>query len=1528
MDLGVSRTIDHAVYTLLNAIAIILWRIDSAIISMSLFSYNTQDWLTHPVGGGVWQVMDIISGPSGFLGLQAWQLMLTLAIMLYGFFRVARPFINIRIVDLGRLLMFGVFSFVVISSGSTLMIAVEAWRSELGTYMYDKMGSSGSVSIDMPGVTTSDEPLNSPQDLDGRSPIRGWEAVSTSYFLVQNEAELNSNIPPKAFREAYCLYDPNEAIGDQTVTNQEGCSPEKAWDEWDQITFTLPITQIWGIPLPVDTSLDTPIYQEHPENRELAIRQVQAGVSRLALGPIVALYPMIEANISLMLALSASIVYLTLPIVMLFSFFLPTESVTTRLLMRFLTIIINTIILNGIIALFLLLLINVSVNGSLSAYLGLVGVAVLGGFILAKVAAGTLRETLSLAMSSVGGLWMTGTTTLMGKEAAPAARGMLGTAKLVGAGAALGAAGMGAVDLLGGGKQAAQSGVRDMESTSPESVGYMRKKAGQLPGPLAKLAQSGLDTREVADTEPTHFTSPPGTSYSPSSGRSGSKGYNTPVTTPSFGRGEMATGGAMLAAAQRQTTQPQNGHYQIAGSQGQAGHGSSGTQSPQDVSGRYTQDERLAVGQAARQVAAEDSGRYRQGDGAFTPEGMQAVMDRLDDRVGRVFKSQSGQQDLSALMTAQQSSPQARGWGAPEARQGRVNDWVNQAYQTEEAGRGSQRVNEAGQGLFGEQLAQNAEQAVARRSEAETRQVLDAARQVAASRPPEAMLQADGRLTETGLQAVQAELDPQTRQAFKGRQGEQDLATLTAMAMQPEATASPAAFRQAAAEARGEGERAPGRAVPQALGLDPVAAGPHYAGLNRFAQTSEQAGLSEAQRHQLLDEIKQQGQVSNDLQGQIQASLDRQAGTGRTSGLTVDDVVASAQALPDTLSGPREVRLDPASWPASEALATTSSTLAAPQAQFTADQNGRAAEPVSSPGDEGRLNDRMAAAAGVAAAGAAATAASAAVEAGARERLSERQEQAENVSPASGIVTELRNPAEGPAGVTAGAQPQQVEIVGSDRVDEAGSPAAVRPALSKYEAVPQTEAPATATDETLAEGGSGYLTDPGSVSPVTPPGESDEGGLETAGIAAELRQSGEEGADEELPDLRAAALKQMAEEAKAREEQQGSEGGASSGQEQRPDITFEQAEGQPQAETLPASPSGAVEMAGAAGTGMIAGGGEETGPDAGEEARQLTAELRNQVKVKDAADEREAVMETREPGAAAELKTSETEAGPEKDSAEAFAVEEARAKLGNVGQQPRTEAGEQLPGGPSGVVTELRRGRVDGDREASNPTGEKKTKQDDSVVGVLGENEVMSGNTGSVEQVAGSQSQMEAEPAAKTVSMMPHRQYVPEPAKESGRAKQTAQNEVSEAPAKTAGQTEPATKAEPPDAPANTGDQTKPATNKEKTPAETVQKRPEVSPKPGQQATSGNGSTKPDGAQVGRATGKGPVPESLTGGGRRAPAKKQRKKPDVSPITGTQGKQAGREGKPAVKRESETPPASKEKGTENRQADKRPPLKR
>jgi hypothetical protein len=117
--IGVTRTIDQAVYMLLNGLAIVLWRIDSAVIGMSLYSYATQDWLTGN-GGGVWYIMDWLLDTSGLFGVNTWTLFAGLALMLWGLARIARPFIPAAPVHPGKLLIFFVLSYVVISQGSAL----------------------------------------------------------------------------------------------------------------------------------------------------------------------------------------------------------------------------------------------------------------------------------------------------------------------------------------------------------------------------------------------------------------------------------------------------------------------------------------------------------------------------------------------------------------------------------------------------------------------------------------------------------------------------------------------------------------------------------------------------------------------------------------------------------------------------------------------------------------------------------------------------------------------------------------------------------------------------------------------------------------------------------------------------------------------------------------------------------------------------------------------------------------------------------------------------------------------------------------------------------------------------------------------------------------------------------------------------------------------------------------------------------------------------------------------------------------
>jgi hypothetical protein len=158
-----------------------------------------------------------------------------------------------------------------------------------------------------------------------------------------------------------------------------------------------------------------------------------------------------------------------------------------------------------------------------------------------------------------------------------------------------------------------------------------------------------------------------------------------------------------------------------------------------------------------------------------------------------------------------------------------------------------------------------------------------------------------------GMRAVQAQLDEKTTQSFQGPQGQRDLAALVATGVQPRKEATPAQFRRATAQAKdGRGEQAPGRTVPRSLGLDPVAAGSHFAGLNRFTRLSEQAGLSAEQRGQLLREVQQDGKVSAKLGKEIESSLRQRGGSGVRR---MEELVKSAQALPETLKGPMQVHL-------------------------------------------------------------------------------------------------------------------------------------------------------------------------------------------------------------------------------------------------------------------------------------------------------------------------------------------------------------------------------------------------------------------------------------------------------------------------------------------------------------------------------------------------------------------------------------------------------------------------------------------
>ncbi len=647
MDLiGVARTIDHAVYTAFNALAIALWRLDAALLGMSIFGYQTQDWLTGHAGQGIWFLLTKLVGAEGIIGIATWQVFLALALVMYGLSLVIRPFLRIAPVDIGRLMMYAIVAHIFITQGNALMLSAERWRGSAGSAIYQAMADSDVSTLTPPAgnaAHANDDPLAPPADLDGASPLRGWEAVGSSYFLARNDREIHDVIPPHDFRVSYCLYDPREAIDTQDETNTAGCSPRKAWDEWDLVSTGV-ITNILGIP--VNIGIQLPISQEHPENRQLGIRQAQAGAARLALGPIVALFPLLEANVGLMLALAASFIYLSLPVMLLFGFFRATETLVVGLLFQFLNILLRTVILQGLVALFLMVLIGVAAQGSLTAYLGLIGIGLLGGFFLSRMATATLRETMTQTMGSVGRLWTGAAVGAFGESARKPAQKVFGAASLATAGLTAGAVvaggGIGRVaDIAEPTLDVTRGSLRDLKGERAAS------QVGQpMPDSLAVLAQHGgtgvQDLRQNAQAQ----KSGQGISHgqSPMAQRS----FSPPVKQSSDAKTWTDQWYRAQATGEGQTRVRAEGYAQL----GEDLH-----RRTEPVLRRHSQAESTAVLQATRQVAQKDPQSFLKADGTLSTEKLAAVREKLDTPTRRAFSGTQGERDFATLvaMGAQQN---------------------------------------------------------------------------------------------------------------------------------------------------------------------------------------------------------------------------------------------------------------------------------------------------------------------------------------------------------------------------------------------------------------------------------------------------------------------------------------------------------------------------------------------------------------------------------------------------------------------------------------------------------------------------------------------------------------------------------------------------------------------------------------------------------------------------------------------------------------------------------------------------------
>lgn len=264
----------------------------------------------------------------------------------------------------------------------------------------------------------------------------------------------------------------------------------------------------------------------------------------------------------------------------------------------------------------------------------------------------------------------------------------------------------------------------------------------------------------------------------------------------------------------------------------------------------------------------------------------------------------------AALVLPSWSTGPANGKDKPGAAGGRedpIDAWTRSVYEAKTKGYGQQQAEAEGRDLLGEKLSRLARESMERRSQAETSAALKAAEAV--TQDQAGLFDAQGRLKQEAVQAVRERMGDQAK-AFQGHQGTADLAVLAAVAAHPQKTVEPGLFRQAAATAApGVGEQAPGRTVPQAVGLDPAAAGAHFSAMNRFTRTSEQAGLTVEQRQQLLQEAHSDKGVSAELRRSVEVSLRKQQSQGQAAGLRVEDIIANAEAMPPTLQGPMAVQL-------------------------------------------------------------------------------------------------------------------------------------------------------------------------------------------------------------------------------------------------------------------------------------------------------------------------------------------------------------------------------------------------------------------------------------------------------------------------------------------------------------------------------------------------------------------------------------------------------------------------------------------
>ncbi len=313
-DIGAAM--DNLGYQTLKTVAELLWVFHAVLLTLSYFIHLAAEKLTQGLLPLILKIATDYLKESGIFKALA-EIAFLLVIL-----GLIASFIEVRLVDLRKFLLYAILASLVLSSGPAMMSRIEATRRDAARALNERVFSQVLGSGDLGyGDLPAPAPWASFTLNDYDEPGYTARDAALSALLVGGGHEEMFGPLPQQFRSQY--FEPISLI---TLTD--------------------------------------------PAARNVALDQANNGVTRLLLAYPLSLVSVLEGLVELLFSVAGAFLMIALPFSLLFAFFLPTEGITLGLLRQYLNLLLNYFVVNVLIAIGLAGLVAAAARGSLLLAVG------------------------------------------------------------------------------------------------------------------------------------------------------------------------------------------------------------------------------------------------------------------------------------------------------------------------------------------------------------------------------------------------------------------------------------------------------------------------------------------------------------------------------------------------------------------------------------------------------------------------------------------------------------------------------------------------------------------------------------------------------------------------------------------------------------------------------------------------------------------------------------------------------------------------------------------------------------------------------------------------------------------------------------------------------------------------------------------------------------------------------------------------------------------------------------------------------